>query len=106
MITCQSGPGLNEPAALTDRTLVPSISQIEGVPFWPCQMMSDLPSPLKSPVPLISQLGPGLVCGRADELTDYFAGLQRLGVQRFYVWFSDFAAPETIAEFGERVICA
>lgn len=53
-----------------------------------------------------SQLGPGLVCGRADELIDYFAGLHRLGVQRFYVWFSDFAAPETIAEFGERVICA
>lgn len=53
-----------------------------------------------------SQLGPGLVCGRADELIDHFAGLQRQGAQRFYVWFSDFAAPETIAEFGERVIAA
>jgi alkanesulfonate monooxygenase SsuD/methylene tetrahydromethanopterin reductase-like flavin-dependent oxidoreductase (luciferase family) len=53
-----------------------------------------------------SQLGPGLVCGRADELIDYFAGLRRQGAQRFYVWFSDFAAPETIAEFGERVITA
>src|SRR5258705_4036268 len=60
MIPCQSGPGLNEPAVLTDRTLVPSISQIEGVPLLCCHRMSDLPSPLKSPVPLISQLGPGL----------------------------------------------
>lgn len=51
-----------------------------------------------------SQLGPGLVCGRAEELTDYFAGLRHQGAQRFYVWFSDFAAPETITEFGERVI--
>ncbi|MDD7812317.1 LLM class flavin-dependent oxidoreductase [Mycobacterium sp. CSUR Q5927] len=53
-----------------------------------------------------SQLGPGLVCGRADELVDYFAGLRSQGAQRFYVWFSDFAAPETIAEFGKRVISA
>jgi hypothetical protein len=60
MITCQSDPGLNEPAAPIDTTLVPSISQIAGVPFWPCHRMSDLPSPLKSPAPLISQLGPGL----------------------------------------------
>jgi len=53
-----------------------------------------------------SQLGPGLVCGRADELIDYFAGLRSQGAQRFYVWFADFAAPETIAEFGKRVISA
>src|SRR5690625_2868774 len=53
-----------------------------------------------------SQLGPGLVYGRAGELIEHFAGLQRQGAQRFYVWFSDFAAPETIAEFGERVIAA
>ncbi|GFG71334.1 LLM class flavin-dependent oxidoreductase [Mycolicibacter senuensis] len=53
-----------------------------------------------------SALGPGLVCGRADELTAYFAGLRDQGAQRFYVWFSDFAAPQTIAEFGERVVSA
>ncbi|NDJ90616.1 LLM class flavin-dependent oxidoreductase [Mycolicibacter kumamotonensis] len=52
------------------------------------------------------QLGPGLVCGRADELVDYFAGLRGRGAQRFYVWFSDFAEPETIAEFGKQVISA
>ncbi|MCV7317021.1 LLM class flavin-dependent oxidoreductase [Mycolicibacillus parakoreensis] len=52
------------------------------------------------------RLGAGLVCGRADELIDYFAVLRRQGAQRFYVWFSDFAAPESIAEFGADVIAA
>ena len=49
-------------------------------------------------------LGPGLVCGRADELIDYFGRLRDQGAQRFYVWFADFGAPESIAEFGESVI--
>ena len=40
--------------------MVPSISQIAGVPSSFCHRMSDLPSPLKSPVPLMCQLGPGL----------------------------------------------
>ncbi|MEZ0383095.1 LLM class flavin-dependent oxidoreductase [Mycobacterium sp. pW045] len=53
-----------------------------------------------------SQLGPGLVCGGADELVAYFTGLRDHGAQRFYVWFSDFAAPETIAEFGKQVVAA
>jgi alkanesulfonate monooxygenase SsuD/methylene tetrahydromethanopterin reductase-like flavin-dependent oxidoreductase (luciferase family) len=51
-------------------------------------------------------LGAGLVCGRADELVEHFAGLSTLGVQRFYVWFADFAVPDTLAEFGESVIKA
>ncbi|BBY62271.1 hypothetical protein [Mycolicibacterium helvum] len=49
-------------------------------------------------------LGPGLVCGRADDLIKYFSRLRDQGAQRFYVWFADFAAPESIAEFGESVI--
>ncbi|QEN13393.1 LLM class flavin-dependent oxidoreductase [Mycolicibacterium sp. ELW1] len=51
-------------------------------------------------------LGPGLVCGRADELIAYFARLRDQGAQRFYIWFADFGAPESIAEFGETVIAA
>lgn len=51
-------------------------------------------------------LGPGLVCGDADELTEYFAGLAAQGVERFYVWFADFAAPGSLQEFGESVIKA
>jgi alkanesulfonate monooxygenase SsuD/methylene tetrahydromethanopterin reductase-like flavin-dependent oxidoreductase (luciferase family) len=51
-------------------------------------------------------LGSGLVCGDADELIAHFAGLAARRVQRFYVWFADFAAPDSLAEFGESVIKA
>src|SRR6266850_4504092 len=60
MMTCQSAPGLNEPAAPIDTTLVPSMVQMTGVPSSFCHRMSDLLSPLKSPVPSMCQLGPGL----------------------------------------------
>jgi alkanesulfonate monooxygenase SsuD/methylene tetrahydromethanopterin reductase-like flavin-dependent oxidoreductase (luciferase family) len=49
-------------------------------------------------------LGPGLVCGDADQLTQHFAGLAAQRVERFYVWFADFAAPDSLHEFGESVI--
>ena len=49
-------------------------------------------------------LGPGLVCGDAGELIAHFSGLAAQGVERFYVWFADFAAPDSLAEFGESVI--
>ena len=51
-------------------------------------------------------LGPGLVCGDADELIGYFTGLAAQGVERFYVWFADFAVPESLHGFGESVIKA
>jgi alkanesulfonate monooxygenase SsuD/methylene tetrahydromethanopterin reductase-like flavin-dependent oxidoreductase (luciferase family) len=51
-------------------------------------------------------LGDGLVCGNAETLRARFADLERLGVERFYVWFADFAEPATLAEFGETVIAA
>ena len=50
------------------------------------------------------QLGQGLVCGDADELAQHFAGLHAQRVERFYVWFADFAAPDSLHEFGETVI--
>lgn len=55
---------------------------------------------------LFGHLGDGLVCGDAAELNAHFAGLSALGVERFYVWFADFAAPQTISEFAETVINA
>lgn len=55
---------------------------------------------------LFGHLGDGLVCGDAAELTAHFAGLSAQGVERFYVWFADFAAPRTISEFAETVINA
>jgi alkanesulfonate monooxygenase SsuD/methylene tetrahydromethanopterin reductase-like flavin-dependent oxidoreductase (luciferase family) len=51
-------------------------------------------------------LGSGLVCGDAAELAGHFAGLSARGVERFYVWFADFAQPATLAEFAERVIAS
>jgi alkanesulfonate monooxygenase SsuD/methylene tetrahydromethanopterin reductase-like flavin-dependent oxidoreductase (luciferase family) len=51
-------------------------------------------------------LGSGLVCGDADELIRHFAGLAAQRVERFYVWFADFAAPDSLHEFGEAVIKA
>lgn len=49
-------------------------------------------------------LGSGLVCGDAGELIAHFAGLAAQRVERYYVWFADFAAPGTLEEFGESVI--
>ncbi|OBG29779.1 LLM class flavin-dependent oxidoreductase [Mycobacterium sp. E3198] len=51
-------------------------------------------------------LGSGLVCGDAGELIGHFSGLAAQGVERFYVWFSDFAVPDSLHEFGESVIKA
>ncbi len=51
-------------------------------------------------------LGPGLVCGDAEELIAHFNGLAAQRVERFYVWFADFAVPDSLAEFGESVIKA
>jgi alkanesulfonate monooxygenase SsuD/methylene tetrahydromethanopterin reductase-like flavin-dependent oxidoreductase (luciferase family) len=48
--------------------------------------------------------GSGLVVGTADELVDHFAGAAAAGVERFYVWFADFAPPATLAAFGAGVI--
>ena len=46
------------------------------------------------------------MCGDADELIDHFAGLAARGVERCYVWFADFAAPDSLHAFGESVIKA
>ena len=51
-------------------------------------------------------LGSGLVCGDAAELIGHFSGLADQRVERFYVWFADFAAPDSLHEFGESVIKA
>jgi alkanesulfonate monooxygenase SsuD/methylene tetrahydromethanopterin reductase-like flavin-dependent oxidoreductase (luciferase family) len=51
-------------------------------------------------------LGSGLICGDADELRQHFTGLAAQRVERFYVWFADFANPDSLQEFGETVIKA
>ncbi len=44
------------------------------------------------------------VVGTPEELVDQFGALAERGVDRIYVWFTDFAAPETLRLFGEWVI--
>jgi alkanesulfonate monooxygenase SsuD/methylene tetrahydromethanopterin reductase-like flavin-dependent oxidoreductase (luciferase family) len=46
----------------------------------------------------------GLVTGDANELVDHFGTLADRGIERTYVWFADFARPETLAAFGSDVI--
>ena len=44
------------------------------------------------------------VLGDAAELAERFGALRARGVERVYVWFTDFAPAETLASFGETVI--
>jgi alkanesulfonate monooxygenase SsuD/methylene tetrahydromethanopterin reductase-like flavin-dependent oxidoreductase (luciferase family) len=46
----------------------------------------------------------GATVGDAGELSAMFAVLEEQGVERFYVWLSDFAPIASIASFGEQVI--
>jgi alkanesulfonate monooxygenase SsuD/methylene tetrahydromethanopterin reductase-like flavin-dependent oxidoreductase (luciferase family) len=48
-------------------------------------------------------LGAAVVVGTADELAAHFGRLRARGVERFYVWFADFAPPDTLARFAEVV---
>jgi alkanesulfonate monooxygenase SsuD/methylene tetrahydromethanopterin reductase-like flavin-dependent oxidoreductase (luciferase family) len=51
-----------------------------------------------------AMMGEGLVIGDAAELLTHYRGLRDRGVERFYVWFTDFAPTDTLAEFGRQVI--
>jgi len=48
--------------------------------------------------------GSGPVIGTANEIVDFYGGLRDRGVERFYVWLTDFAPPETLEAFGAGVI--
>jgi alkanesulfonate monooxygenase SsuD/methylene tetrahydromethanopterin reductase-like flavin-dependent oxidoreductase (luciferase family) len=49
-------------------------------------------------------MGAGRLAGSADELVDLYGALADRGVERFYVWFTDFADPHTLEAFGATVI--
>lgn len=42
--------------------------------------------------------------GTAAELIEHFSQRADAGIERIYAWTSDFADPDTLAEFGETVI--
>ena len=48
-------------------------------------------------------VGDALVVGTVDELAGHFAALRARRVERSYVWFADFAPPETLARFGQVI---
>jgi alkanesulfonate monooxygenase SsuD/methylene tetrahydromethanopterin reductase-like flavin-dependent oxidoreductase (luciferase family) len=52
----------------------------------------------------LRRFGPTPVVGRTPELVDHFGSLVERRVERVYVWFCDFAPPETLAAFGQEVI--
>jgi alkanesulfonate monooxygenase SsuD/methylene tetrahydromethanopterin reductase-like flavin-dependent oxidoreductase (luciferase family) len=47
-----------------------------------------------------SPMGRAAAIGTTTELIDHFGGLNDRGVDRFYVWFTDFAPHETLERFG------
>ena len=49
-------------------------------------------------------MGGGRLAGNANELVDIYGALVDRGVERFYVWFTDFAEPSTLEAFGATVI--
>ena len=53
---------------------------------------------------LVSGCGDDSEQPSANELVDTYGALVESGVERFYVWFTDFAAPQTLEAFGATVI--
>jgi alkanesulfonate monooxygenase SsuD/methylene tetrahydromethanopterin reductase-like flavin-dependent oxidoreductase (luciferase family) len=51
-----------------------------------------------------SAFGDVIMFGTAPELVDQIGALADRGVERIYTWFTDFAAPATLAAFGSGVI--
>jgi len=49
-------------------------------------------------------MGSRVVLGDADEIRTRLDAFRDQGVERFYVWFTDFAEPATLAAFGRDVI--
>lgn len=45
----------------------------------------------------------GMIVGDVGELTAHFRALADRGVERFYVWFTDFAPTSTLEAFGEVI---
>jgi len=51
-------------------------------------------------------LGSNVLIGTADELREHYEERCARGVERFYVWFLDFAMPDTLRAFGRDVVGA
>ena len=47
---------------------------------------------------------PGRVAGDADAVVEHLRGLEARGIERAYLWFTDFADERTLARFGAEVL--
>jgi alkanesulfonate monooxygenase SsuD/methylene tetrahydromethanopterin reductase-like flavin-dependent oxidoreductase (luciferase family) len=43
------------------------------------------------------------VVGTVDEVAEHYRSVAARGIERFYVWFADFAPPDTLRRFGEVI---
>lgn len=50
--------------------------------------------------------GMGPIIGTAPELVEHYERMQARGVERFYVWFADFAPVKTLELFGDVIASA
>jgi alkanesulfonate monooxygenase SsuD/methylene tetrahydromethanopterin reductase-like flavin-dependent oxidoreductase (luciferase family) len=48
-------------------------------------------------------MGRNVAIGTAEQLVDHFAVLNQRGVDRFYVWFTDFAPVDTLERFSDVI---
>jgi alkanesulfonate monooxygenase SsuD/methylene tetrahydromethanopterin reductase-like flavin-dependent oxidoreductase (luciferase family) len=48
-------------------------------------------------------MGRNAVVGTAGEVADHFRAIAARGVERYYVWFADFAPPDTLRRFAEVI---
>lgn len=46
------------------------------------------------------------VIGSGPQLVEHFGAQRQRGIERFYIWFSDFAPADTLQAFGVEVIAA
>lgn len=51
-----------------------------------------------------SGMGSRLILGNSAEIGEHLEALRARGVERFYIWFTDFADPATLDAFGRDVI--
>jgi alkanesulfonate monooxygenase SsuD/methylene tetrahydromethanopterin reductase-like flavin-dependent oxidoreductase (luciferase family) len=47
---------------------------------------------------------PNRVVGDADVVVEHLRGLAARGIERVYLWFTDFAEEATLAAFGAEVL--
>jgi alkanesulfonate monooxygenase SsuD/methylene tetrahydromethanopterin reductase-like flavin-dependent oxidoreductase (luciferase family) len=48
-------------------------------------------------------MGRNAVVGTAGEVADHFRTIAARGIERYYVWFADFAPPDTLRRFAEVI---